>query len=191
MNTRMFYKTLALGCLSALLGACATTYSVYRSGVQYEGPLAKKDGNGLYQVTLSWSYKVDMVDSCGELGRTAHMAFPIIPMPPIVPLANEVKKDAAERPFTLLINSRAGMKINHGTMKLTIKLDGFEVPVTYSREYVHDKYGVRTYEFTTPVTCGDIRDAVITVENFRVAHEAPVTVMHKANYFAGNKWEVL
>lgn len=173
---------------TVVVSACSTSSATFRSGIRFEGDNARKDRYGLYQLDIKKSLGISLVGNCAEVVQTGTMTFPFIPMPPVLPTGNKAKKDAAQRPFTLILQSSHGLRVNHARVAIKIALEGKEQLLKFSDPATEGARGSKQFTYPTPYTCSQITTATISIENLVVAGTSININNHAMNFFEETKW---
>ncbi len=173
---------------SLILSACSTSSATFRSGIRFEGDNARKDRYGLYQLDLKKSYGISLIGNCAEVVHKGTMTFPVIPMPPLLPTGNKVKKDAAQRPFKLILQSSHGLRVNHQSVIINLALNGKQQQLKFAEADTDEKRGNKQFTYSTPYTCEQIKDASISVNKLIVSGSSINIPNHTMNFFEETKW---
>lgn len=170
------------------LSACATSSATFRSGIRFAGDNVREDRYGLYQLDINKSFGISLIGNCAEVVHKGTMTFPFIPMPPVLPTGNKVKKDAAQRPFTLILQSSHGLRINHNSVAINIEVEGSELQLEFAEASTEKTRGSKQFTFPTPYTCEQIKAAKIRVDNLIVSGMSIDIPSHGMNFFEETKW---
>ena len=173
---------------SITISACSTSSAIFRSGIRFEGENARKDNYGLYLLDIKKSFGISLIGNCAEIVHKGTMTFPFIPMPPLLPTGNKVKKDAAQRPFTLILQSAHGLRVNHTTVAINLELDGQQQRLNFSKASTEKTRGSKQFTYPTSYTCKQIQRAKISVGNLRVSGISIDIPSHSMNFFEETKW---
>lgn len=173
---------------STILSACSTSSATFRSGIRFEGDNARQDRHGLYQLDLQKSYGISLIGNCAEVVHKGTMTFPIIPMPPLLPTGNKVKKDAAQRPFKLILQSNHGLRVNHQSVVINLALNGEQQQLQFSEATIDKKRGHKQFTYSTNYTCEQIKNASISVDKLIVSGSTLDIPKHSMNFFEETKW---
>ena len=173
---------------SITLSACSTSSAIFRSGIRFEGDNARQDRYGLYQLDINKSLGINLIGNCAEVVHKGTMTFPFIPMPPLLPTGNTVKKDAAQRPFVLILQSSHGLRVNHDSVAINIELAGKKQQLKFAKASTEKTRGSKQFTFPTPYTCEQIEGAEISVDNLIVSGTSIDIPRHTMNFFEETKW---
>lgn len=171
-----------------LLSACSTSSAIFRSGIRFEGDNAREDRHGLYQLDIKKSFGISLIGNCAEIVHKGTMTFPFIPMPPLLPTGNKVKKDAAQRPFTLILQSSHGLRVNHKSVAINLELEGEKQTLKFAEASTEKTRGSKQFTYPTAYTCEQVKGAQISVENLIVSGTAINIPPHSMNFFEETKW---
>lgn len=181
-------KTIACITAALFLTACATSSAVFRAGIKFDGDNARQNRYKIYQVDINRSYGVSLISNCIETVHKGTMSFPFIPMPPVLPTGNKVEHLAAKRSFSLLIESAHNLGVNHEEVKISIEQDGKVTDLHFSKQHRDPRRRGKHYEYPTPYLCADIKDAVVRVENLRVAGSPVILPPHRMSFYEDTQW---
>ncbi|MDH5232638.1 MAG: hypothetical protein OEZ58_10200 [Gammaproteobacteria bacterium] len=169
-----------------LASGCAVTVSVQRTGLTVDGNVKPELNGSPINDVIRW------YSSCDGYKERSAMVFPIIPMPPIIPIGDKVSLGTGDSPFYLFIETSNGQKLDKSQLKVALNTEGRQYVLIneYETYYVREKYPtIWKYKFTSDFRCKNVKDAELVIHWADELKKINRVRRFNVDYFDKNMWE--
>ena len=179
MKTKIIVLTLAL------ISGCAMSVALQRTGITVKSSkLTSRNGS-----VLDESLKIRWYITCDAERTLSGMVFPIIPLPPVIPISDKPIVIGSKK-VHLFLESASGIQLNKQETKVSLIINNAEYQ--FSNEYETYYVGEKTlwvYKYSADQTCEELKNAKLVFNLIDYDHKEIAKDKLDINYFDQVNWE--